>query len=121
MGSGRGRARGALTRRDGARDRPGLLGAAHAQHIPATVSVFGRAIATQEGRRRWYDVPLTAAEAALKVEDLEEVILHQQPKIRDLDREELEDQLHLNLRAILETVVRVLWLLEFPQPMTQEP
>ena len=42
-----------------------LLGAAHAQHIPATVSVFGRAIATQEGRRRWYDVPLTAAEAVL--------------------------------------------------------
>ena len=63
----------------------------------------------------------TAAEAALKVEDLEEVILHQQPKIRDLDREELEDQIHLNLRATLVTVVRVLWLLEFPQPMTQEP
>ena len=40
-----------------------LLGSAHPQHIPASFSLFGRTIATHEGQRRWYDVPLTEAEA----------------------------------------------------------
>ena len=40
-----------------------LLGSAHPHDIPASFSLFGRTIATHEGQRRWYDVPLTEAEA----------------------------------------------------------
>ena len=42
-----------------------LLGSAHPQHIPASFTLFGRTISTQEGQRRWYDVPFTDAEAVV--------------------------------------------------------
>ena len=42
-----------------------LLGSAHPQHIPASFTLFNRTITTQEGQRRWYDVPFTEAEALI--------------------------------------------------------
>ena len=42
-----------------------LLGSAHPQHVPASFTLFNRTITTQEGQRRWYDVPFTETEAVI--------------------------------------------------------
>ena len=42
-----------------------LLGSAHPQHIPASFTLFKRTITTQEGQRRWYDVPFTETESII--------------------------------------------------------
>eukprot|EP00966_Prymnesium_polylepis_P186436 4321445-Prymnesium_polylepis.1 len=48
-----------------------LVGSAHPAHIPASVSLFSRAVPTVEGQRRWYDLPLTPAEAVLGASGVE--------------------------------------------------
>ena len=42
-----------------------LLGNAQPSAIPATITLFGRSVATQEAQRRWYDLPFTAAESVV--------------------------------------------------------
>ena len=47
-----------------------LLGSAHPTHVPASFTLFGRKIQTQEGQRRWYDVPLHEAESLVAARHL---------------------------------------------------
>jgi hypothetical protein len=42
-----------------------LLGNAQPSAIPATITLFGRSVATQESQRRWYDLPFTPAESVV--------------------------------------------------------
>ena len=42
-----------------------LLGNAQLSAIPATITLFGRSVVTQESQRRWYDLPFTPAESVV--------------------------------------------------------